>query len=358
MRHLIVAGGGTAGHLFPAITVGGKLKKHNFAVHVITDQRCQKFLTSHTLIQHVIKIFPPRSGLLNKFLCALTILVACLKIFKIYHKVKPALIIGFGGYPTFAPLLIAKITKVPILLYEQNSCLSRVNRYFCKYSEILALTHPKTRNIPSIPPDKIVIAGYLAREIFQQQNIKHKRDFFSPIFHILVIGGSQGARIFSDLIPAAIKLVKNHKISITQQTNDSKQVEKIYQSLGIQYHVAEFFDDILDQYLKSQLVICRAGASTIAELVQLGQPAIMIPLPSAAQNHQLFNAKTVAENQGGWYYEQKSINAQILADKISELIENRPLLQQASTNITQLQKSTASILTDTALEIINMYSTS
>jgi len=356
-KTILLAAGGTGGHLFPAIALAEKLLKSDCSIHLITDRRCQPYLNDDLpIIPHIIDLHLKMSGLLNKVRSAAAILIACIKAFFLLNKIKPDVIIGFGGYPSFPAMFVAKILNIPMIIHEQNCFLGKSNRFFAESAKLIALSYQETVNIDLKFKDKLLFTGDIVRSMIR--NLPEKQDFDSEDFHLFIFGGSQGAKIFSSLMPKAIeellKLNPKLKLSITQQVNarDKAQLAACYESIGIKYELSEFFHDMDKIYAKSQLVIARSGASTIAELTSIGLPAIFIPLPHAMEDHQYFNAKAIETSNAGWCYRQNDISVFILAQKINELIINRNLLKTASNNLLKRKTDGAQYLADTVLKII------
>ncbi|WP_341764434.1 undecaprenyldiphospho-muramoylpentapeptide beta-N-acetylglucosaminyltransferase [Candidatus Tisiphia endosymbiont of Beris chalybata] len=358
MKKIVVTGGGTAGHLFPAITLGNELIRRGYELHLFTDIRCKKYITEDVkLIAHIInvKLFP--KGFLNKLKLFLSLLCVTLKLILLLMKIKPAAIIGFGGYPTFAPLLAALFLRIPIVVYEQNSFLGKTNSFFLKYAAKVALTYDDTKSSANLDNAKKVVVGHIVRENVRELEVK---DNFNHVpFRIFIFGGSQGAKFFATLIPKAIKILvtahPNIQLHITEQAalEDHANIIEIYNNLKLSYKLADFFYDMDQQYLNHELVIARAGASTIAELSYIGLPAIFIPLPTAADNHQFYNAKALEASGAGWCFEQAKCTEAELADKLLVLIQNRDILKQASLKLVKRKNDGSKTLADTVEQIIN-----
>lgn len=348
-KTLIVVGGGTGGHLFPAIATGEELINKGYKVHLITDRRCQKYLTSDLTIQtHIIDIKTPSKGTLSKIYFIISLLNAVFKAIFLIVSIKPKAIIGFGGYPAFPPLIASVLLRIPIVIHEQNCFLGKVNRFFLRFAKKVALSYQETKTHDFIDKQKIVFTGNVVRGNIK--NLVIKNDFNHQPFRIFIFGGSQSAKVFTDIIPDSIKLLlqahPNIKLYITQQARkeDHQKITKIYSDLNIPHQLSEFFFDMAEQYQKHELIIARAGASTIGEITCAGIPAIFIPLASAAQNHQFYNAKAIEESGGGWCFEQNNISTAKLAAKIFMLITNRDLLQQASNNLIKRKSDGGKIL--------------
>ncbi|GAB4167750.1 MAG: undecaprenyldiphospho-muramoylpentapeptide beta-N-acetylglucosaminyltransferase [Rickettsiaceae bacterium] len=370
-RTILLAAGGTGGHLFPAVAVAEELSKIaplasslvldkvNYKTHLITDLRCKNYLPENLPAQvHIIDIHLKMSGVLNKALSLWNLSKACIKALFLVKKLKPSVVVGFGGYPSFPVLLAAKILKVPIILHEQNCFLGKSNRFFAKTAKVIALSYKETTNINSHTRSKIIITGDIVRPAIENLTAQYQHD--SKVFNLFAFGGSQGAKVFSKLIPEALKVLRdlepNLKIKIVQQVGleDHARLEAYYNAIGIEHELANFFHNMAEIYSKTQLVIARSGASTIAELVHAGVPAIFIPYPLAMDDHQYFNAKAIADSGAGWCYRQENLTAEILAQKLQTLITNRKELLAASKNLTKRKKKgAAKYLADTVVKIIN-----
>jgi len=361
-KQVIIAAGGTGGHFFPSIVTGELLINRGYNVHLITDSRCQKYLSSDSkFIVHIIDSKINNDNFLTKYLSIIKISNAILKSLFLLLKIKPNIIVGFGSYVTFPPLLIALILNVPIVIHEQNCFMGKVNRFFAKFAKKIAISYEETLNFNMGNKDKIVVTGSIIRENIK--NIKIKDSFNNNPFRIFVFGGSQGAKIFASLIPQAIEIViksiPNIDLYITQQATKDQQIEiaKIYEDLGVQYKLSEFFHDMENQYEGQDLVISRAGASTTSELAYIGLPAIFIPYPFAAANHQFYNAKALEDGLASWCFVQNTLTDNILANKIIELINNPALLKQASSNLLKRRSDGNKVLADIVEKIIKQIHT-
>ncbi|HJD59622.1 MAG TPA: undecaprenyldiphospho-muramoylpentapeptide beta-N-acetylglucosaminyltransferase [Rickettsia endosymbiont of Omalisus fontisbellaquei] len=380
MKKIILVAGGTGGHFFPAVALGEELIKRGYEVHFITDLRCQKYINQDIkVIFHILDL--KRSS--NIFLFLPRLSIAVLKAIRLLYNIKPSVIVGFGGYPVISSMFAAIFLRVPIIIHEQNSYLGKVNKFFASFAKKIAISYENVKNLPEFAKSKIVITGGIVRRNirnvchsreggnleklsldprFRGDDIKRSGDNFKKskdnIFTIFIFGGSQGAKLFSELIPDSIKILMQKqpelKLYVVQQAafDDQEKIRKIYSELNIAYELAEFFDDMVSQYKKADLVISRAGASTIEELTYIGLPAIFIPLPSAADNHQYYNAKLLEDKKAGWCLEQNSISAEKLADKILDLISNPKVLEDASQNLLKRRKEGHVLLSDLIEEVI------
>jgi UDP-N-acetylglucosamine--N-acetylmuramyl-(pentapeptide) pyrophosphoryl-undecaprenol N-acetylglucosamine transferase len=356
MKKIVLVAGGSGGHLFSAIAVGEELISRGYIVHLITDMRCQKYINSSSkIIFHIIDLQRFPKSFLKRIGFFIELLKTTYQATKLQRYIKPEILVGFGGYPTVPSMFAAIYLKVLIVIHEQNSCIGKVNKFFARFAKKIALAYESTKHLPNISPDKIAVTGGIVRKNIRNLNYNRIKD---TQFRLFVFGGSQGAQIFSTLIPKAIEILMDKQpkleLSITQQAPYAHHVkiEEIYSKLNINYELKEFFDNISTQYQNADLVIARSGASTIEELTYIGLPAIFIPLPSSTQNHQYYNAKLLADNNAGWCIEQNNIASEKLADKILQLINNRDMLEQASQNLLQRKKEGHKLLSDLIEELL------
>ena len=362
MKKIILVGGGTGGHLFPAVGVAERLSKNpEYKAILITDERCRKYLKNdYKFDVNILNIKSYKKSFLSVLAFVLNNFKIAHQIINIYLETKPDLVIGFGSYVSFMPLAIAKIFGVKIMLNEQNCFLGKVNKMFARSAKFLTLSFEKTKNLPEKINNSLVIGNIVRNEFL---NLDIKRDFYKNELNVLVLGGSQGAVIFNDLIPEVFKIISEkikdktenktedkakdkyevaQKLEINLVQQSSKQnfdlLTKKFNQIKINFRCNDFFHDILSEYIKADLIICRSGASTIAEIIETSLPAIMIPLKFAAENHQYYNAKVVEDLGGGWCFEENKLSAEILADKILELILDRKKLENASKKIKSLSR--------------------
>ncbi|KJV57271.1 undecaprenyldiphospho-muramoylpentapeptide beta-N-acetylglucosaminyltransferase [Orientia chuto str. Dubai] len=359
MKTIFLVGGGTGGHLFPAIALGEELQERGYNVHLITDTRCAKYLlnSNYNFKIHIMNIMSISNIGIKKFFFYIKILAACISGLKLVWLNSPSLIVAFGGY-TIIPIIINGILfNIPFILHEQNSVLGRANSFFLRYAKALAITFANTLNLNNRYKDKVIFTGTPVRKALR---LVLKRNFNSQTFQLLVIGGSQGAEIFSTLIPNAIRLLVNYnhdyKITIVHQApaKDISSVKAIYTELNIVHEVSDFFYNIADKYKNSHLAISRAGASSISEIISLYQPAILVPYPFASQNHQLFNAKALANNNAGWCIEQSSITPQILFEKILTFMQSPTLLASTELKLQEMKIESEKLLANAVEKFISI----
>ncbi|MES2215461.1 MAG: undecaprenyldiphospho-muramoylpentapeptide beta-N-acetylglucosaminyltransferase [Pseudomonadota bacterium] len=353
---IFVVGGGTGGHLFPAIALGKELARLGSEVALITDTRCKGYIGPQLGLEtHILSLGSMKYSFFAKALMAIKLVFASLQSIILLRRRKASIVVGFGGYTAFPPLIAAKLLGIPIMLHEQNCFFGKVNKLFAKSAKVIALNFAETSNVSEDLRDKIIIVGNPVRP--EIKLAYKKRTFLKDGIKILVIGGSQGAKVFADIVPRAIAILKSIKpelkISITQQASsiDHEKLRAAYSTaLEIPCELEEFFHDMPRKYSESDLVICRSGASTIAELIHLGQPAILIPYPFAAEDHQFFNANVLASKSAAWCFRQKDLTPEILSDKIIEIANTPETLEKMSERLLSLRMESEKILADTVLK--------
>lgn len=346
---IFIVAGGTGGHVFPALAVYNKLnessdKKATF----ITDSRGQRFLKLE-INQKKLCIKASNAGLIKKLTAIITLGVAFLQSIYLILTLRPNSIVGFGGYPTFPMILAAFILRKKIYIHEQNSVLGKANKLGAKFAKKIFLSFEDTKQLNSEYEHKTILIGNPVRKEIERlysepyQNIRQ-----GDKINILVIGGSQGSNIFNDVVPEAIlKLPPEIKsrINIVQQVRKDSidAVKKKYEEGNVSCKIAGFFDDIAKELKVAHLVICRSGASTIAELAVSGKPAIFVPLKNSAHNHQKINAEYLVDKDSALMLEEKEFDKGNLVKILEEFIVSDSKLQTYSANIRKLAQLDVSV---------------
>lgn len=354
----VICAGGTGGHVFPALALYEELKKDGYEVAYISDTRGSKYLSTHkNLCLLILKIHPRRTSK-DAFLFLLTLMLSVFQVMLKFIKNRPQAVIGFGGYPTLPGLVAAILLRIPIFLHEQNAVLGRVNRLMGGVARKVMLSFIKTRALSERIKKKTVVVGMPVREKIQElAEIRYEVPKNSQEkLNIIVLGGSQGAAVFDEMIPNAIKALPaglQQKISLTQQCSAQQisRLRSVYESLGISAEVAVFFEDVSALLKKAHLVISRAGASSVAELQCAGRPAILIPFQKALDNHQYYNALHITERGGGWLLQEDDYTEKNMAVMIKSLLSHpKKLFWAAESMKTSLQKNAALHLKNIILE--------
>lgn len=332
---VIVAAGGTGGHLFPASALSEALIKRGMEIELITDERAEKYGTAFPARAiHKVKAATPSNGsLLQKGLAIMALGSGTLAARKLIKRLRPQVLVGFGGYPTVPPVLAATSLHVPVILHEGNVVMGRANRFLAPRVKAVAKGFEALSGIS----EKISAKAHLTGNPLRPLVIEAARLAFPPIadgkLKLLVTGGSQGARIMSDIVPAAIALlapsIKQNLIIVQQaRGEDEARVKEAYNQLGVQAEVKSFFFDLPMRIAQAHLVIARAGASTISELALIGRPAILVPLPNALDQDQGGNAQYFAATGAAIVRQQTAFTPEWLAEQLSLAYADLASLQQ------------------------------
>lgn len=334
--HIVVAAGGTGGHMIPAHVLVEALKLRGWTATLLTDERGLKYPgLFEGCDRHVI---PAASlGGKNPVVWAkslATILKGRSTARTLYRQHRPSLVAGFGGYPAFPALLGALAEGVPTLIHDQNAVLGRVNRLLAGRVDAIATAYPNIQRLDPKHAAKVTLIGNPVRE-----DIVALRDQPYPpvdgVLQLLVVGGSQGATALSRVIPLAIERLSEEvrsRLSITQQCRpeDVEQVADAYRRLGIPARTAAFIGDMANEIAKAHLVIARSGASTVAEMAVAGRPAIFVPLPTSMDNHQVFNTAELTKAGGACMIHQADFTPERLAPKLEGLFTKPETLATAA----------------------------
>jgi len=320
--NIILATGGTGGHIFPAITLARALKIQGYNSTLFTDKKTDK---NTDVESYTLPLCKP-SG--NKFKFSLFLICGCALALYQIRKLKPKLVIGFGSYASFPTLLAAKILSIPIILHEQNTVLGRVNRFFSKSAKLIATSFPETKYARS---SKCVFTGNFVDIKVQGYSCAEK------ISNILIIAGSQGANFFDDIVSDVICNLPTgmkRKIRVTQQCTKKNmdRVRGLYESERINCELSEFFNDMESRLVSAHLIISRAGATSIAEIALAERPAIYIPYPHSKDSHQFYNAKYIEDSGAAVVVEQNSEAKKNLRVLLVDLLQNCQKLRDMANN--------------------------
>jgi UDP-N-acetylglucosamine--N-acetylmuramyl-(pentapeptide) pyrophosphoryl-undecaprenol N-acetylglucosamine transferase len=327
-RPIVVAAGGTGGHLFPAEALSNALAARGFAVELVTDERATKYGAAFPARAiHKIAAATPRGGsILARLSAVLTLARGTLAARRLLKKIRPRALVGFGGYPTVPPALAATQLGVPTILHEGNAVIGRANRFLASRVDAIAKGFDSLGGVSAKTAAKAHRTGNPVRPMVIEAAKMEFPDFADGRLRLLVTGGSQGARVMSDVVPAAIELMPESaraKLVIVQQAREEviARVSEVYSRLGLSAEVAAFFPDLPLRIAKSHLVIARAGASTVSELAVIGRPAILIPLPHALDQDQAANAKQFAATGAAIVVDQSAFSPQWLANALQETLQ-------------------------------------
>jgi UDP-N-acetylglucosamine--N-acetylmuramyl-(pentapeptide) pyrophosphoryl-undecaprenol N-acetylglucosamine transferase len=326
---VVVAAGGSGGHLFPAAALAHALATRGFEVHLVTDERAAKFGGDfHAHAIHKVAAATPSSGaLFSRALAIFTLIQGTVTARRLVKRINPRALIGFGGYPTVPPVLAATRLGVPTLLHEGNAVIGRANRFLASRVDAIAQGFEVLGGLPGTLAAKTHLTGNPVRPMVIDARRMSYPDSSDGKLRILVTGGSQGARIFSDIVPAAIELMpegSRQKLLIVHQARveDEERVRDTYWRLGVDAEVRPFFFDLPMRIAQAHLVIARAGASTVSELAVIGRPAILVPLPHALDQDQAANAKQFAATGAAIVVAQSAFSPQWLVTALVEALGN------------------------------------
>ena len=331
----VLAAGGTGGHLFPAQALAEELTRRGYTIHLMTDERVRDYGKSFPAAEtHIV---PSATLSLSKPWLVPGRLLRLYGGYRaaraILQRVKPLAVIGFGGYPSFPPIMAAARLKIPSCVHDQNAVMGRANKVLAKWADAVASSFPNLMGLPPEAEKKLTVTGNPVRDIALKE-----RSAPYPAFdrlNLLVFGGSQGAQFFGEFMPkvfAAMSPEQRAAIRLTQQVRAENMdaVSRAYAELGLDCELQPFFMDMPRRIAAAHLVVCRSGASTIAELGVIGRPAVMVPLPHALDNDQLRNAESFAAAGAGWVHPQASLEPKAFAQFLTSLRSQERQLQQAA----------------------------
>ncbi|WP_339040475.1 UDP-N-acetylglucosamine--N-acetylmuramyl-(pentapeptide) pyrophosphoryl-undecaprenol N-acetylglucosamine transferase [Candidatus Lariskella endosymbiont of Hedychridium roseum] len=357
---VVIVTGGTGGHVYPAEALSRHIEK-KFNVVFTIDDRGFNFIKDIVDVSKVFRIFSVSSAtLLSSYIKILLLFVNCLRLLHLFVAIKPRCVVCFGGYASLAPAFAAFLMRIPVVVHEQNSVLGKSNKIISYFCRSLAVSFPDTVGLPSTVLNKVVVTGLpmrpelldiarstqykaesttslVAGDEVESSAIlgKTESDADHSILSILVIGGSQGAKVFSDIFPSAISLLpldKQKQIAVTQQVRqeDMENVNEFYSKTSARVELSTFFKDIGRKIATHDLIVSRAGAATVFELILFQKQSILVPFPSAADNHQFHNAIFIRDNLGAILIPQDEFSSAKLCDIILRFLSNRSELKTSS----------------------------
>jgi UDP-N-acetylglucosamine--N-acetylmuramyl-(pentapeptide) pyrophosphoryl-undecaprenol N-acetylglucosamine transferase len=323
---ILLAAGGTGGHLFPAEALAHALNARGVPVELVTDERALAYGGSFPArAMHTIPSATPRGGSMFAKAQALARLAyGTAQAAKMMRALRPRAVIGFGGYPTVPPLLAAAFLKIPCVLHESNAIMGKANRFLAGHVDRIAAGLPNLV-VPAPLRDKIVVTGNPVRpNVLEAAKLPYPA-FADGAFKLLVTGGSQGARVMADIVPegiAALPADLRARIRLVQQTRaeDIPRVEAIYKSANVSVEIAPFFTDLPLRIAQAHFVIARAGASTVSELAVIGRPSLLVPLPQSLDGDQAANAAFIEQAGAAETVKQSDFTPAFLTARLAALI--------------------------------------
>jgi UDP-N-acetylglucosamine--N-acetylmuramyl-(pentapeptide) pyrophosphoryl-undecaprenol N-acetylglucosamine transferase len=330
INKIIIATGGTGGHVFPAYSLAKHLIEKKNEVEIISDERGIKYLKNFRDIK-ITKIISTtlfRKNIFKFFFSILIILYSILKSLIYLFFNKPKLVFGMGGYSSFPVCIAAKMLRIPFIIYENNLQIGKANKYLLPFASKIFVSNLKLEGIEKKYDNKVCEIGNIIRKEILNFKIKKPKELKNKKLNILILGGSQAAKVFAERLPAIFEECKKAKIllKIYQQCLFSQKELLIskYKNLKIEFEIFNFSDNLLEYFSKADLAITRSGSSMLAELINVRMPFISIPLPSSADNHQLKNAIYYEKNQYSYLVEEKDLSKKLF--KLIKLIYEDDLL--------------------------------
>lgn len=333
----VLAAGGTGGHLFPAEALASELLGRGIRVALVSDWRTDTIARRFAGVEtHPVRAgqFGGGPGQAVRGLAEVTrgAMQAC----RLLHRLAPSVVIGFGGYPTVPTMLAAAYLRLPTLIHEQNAVLGRANYLLAPRARRIAIGFAATAGLRRADRIRALHTGNPVRPaILAVGDANYKAPEPGRPIEVLVMGGSQGARALSEVVPSALGalpegLRKALRVSQQVRSEDLSTVAEIYRKTEIAADLSTFFDDVPARLARAHLAICRAGASSIAELAAIGRPAVLIPYPHATDDHQTANARAFAEAGGGWVIPQLGLSSSTLARCLDRLLADGAALSTAA----------------------------
>jgi UDP-N-acetylglucosamine--N-acetylmuramyl-(pentapeptide) pyrophosphoryl-undecaprenol N-acetylglucosamine transferase len=364
VRSIVIAAGGTGGHLFPAEALAAELLARGERVALMTDARSSAF--DSAAFANAERFVLRGAGLsgrgpLRAAGGALALAAGTVQARALLARLNASAVVGFGGYPSVPPLLAAltmgRAGRPATVLHEQNGVLGRANRLLASRASVLALSFADTASVPAaaraevvgnpVRPALAALAGRGYPEIDGSGGLR-----------LLVLGGSLGARVFSDVVPGAVAALPQalrKRLLVAQQCRpeDMGRVREAYEAAGVPAELSPFFPDVAGRLSTAHLVVARAGASTVAELACAGRPAVLVPLPHAIDDHQSANARTLASAGAAWIMRQAELTPALLAERLAALLGDPPALAAAAAASAGLaQPGAARRLADLVLSLV------
>jgi len=323
---VVIAAGGTGGHMFPALALAREVRDRGQDVVLACDARGARYV-GPDLAHHEIRAGSPTGRPLQRLQGVARLGLGLIQALALLRRRRPAAVAVFGGYASVPIGVAARLLGIPLLVHEQNAVLGRANRLIARKAAVLALTFAETQGAAAARRALSVVTGNPVRsEVVALRDRAYEAPARDGAFDLLVVGGSQGARILSEVLPAALACLPKaarERIRLTQQCRpeDLERVASAYAGLGFAAELRAFYDDLPERLARAHLVISRSGASSVAELLVLGRPALLVPYRFAADDHQRANALAVLQAGAGWLIEETALDAERLAARLNACLE-------------------------------------
>lgn len=318
-KNIIITAGGTGGHIFPALAVAKILSENYNIIWVGSSSGLEnQIIPKYGYSLETVAVGGIRKKkAVHKLVLPLVLLKAAGQSLSIILRHKPQAIVGFGGYAAFPICLTGRLLAKPVIIHEQNSIAGLTNRLIAKAATKVLTAFPGV-----LPSKKTFLVGNPVREeIINLAAEEINNPAETDKLRILIVGGSQGAKVLNEIVPAALAKIPQHIVQVLHQVgrNEIEPVEQIYKEYQINAQVVKFIDDMALAYKNADVVICRSGASTVAEIACINAAAIFVPYPYAVDDHQAANAKYLADNEAAYFILQSRLNPEMLAELLLSL---------------------------------------
>lgn len=334
---IYLSSGGTGGHMTPAAALAQELTARGFRVEVITDVRGLKYapmFVGTPLYQ--VPAGVAGAGLSGKVKGVWNLLRGLLKAGWLIAKTKPAAVVGFGGYPSVPGVWAAQLLGVPTVVHEQNAIIGKANAFLADKAKTIAISLPQVQGLGEAEMQRISVTGNPVRPAIESlRNQPYPAFNNKNTMRIVVVGGSLGATVLSQIVPDALKALPAEyraRLSVLQQCRDSdlETAEALYKDSGIDVQLVTFIDDMAAALGEAHLLIARSGASTVAEATVAGRPAIFVPYPHHKDQQQKMNAQAIADQGGGWVMAESGFTVEALKTRLEIFFQNPEILSLAA----------------------------
>ncbi len=338
-KQILISAGGTGGHMFPAEALARDLIGRGYRVALATDSRGKKYEPfADGIPMHVLKSGAMKSGIFSKIKTVLSLGVGILQARSLVDKLKPSVVVGFGGYPSYPAIYAAQKKNIPTIIHEQNAILGKANSYLAPKADRIAVAWPNIVGLDESDSVRVVVTGNPVRpDIAALYNKPYPALDQDGVLRIFIMGGSLGASIFGEIVPKMIdNLSAAHKarLEIVQQCREEniEEVRKAYKASGVKAELATFFDNVAERLEHCHLVIARSGASTVSEVSTAGRPAIFVPYPHHKDQQQKRNADAIFDAGGAWVMTQDGFTVEALLARIETFLQSPEALFNAAEN--------------------------
>jgi UDP-N-acetylglucosamine--N-acetylmuramyl-(pentapeptide) pyrophosphoryl-undecaprenol N-acetylglucosamine transferase len=335
---VVLAAGGTGGHLFPAEALATALAERGIVVHLATDERATRYGKDFpaAAVHEIASATPSGRSPGARARAALVLGKGTLAAWSLFGRLRPCVVVGFGGYPTVPPVLAAALRGIPTLIHEQNGVIGRANRLLAPRARVIATGFATVRGLDAAWAGKQVHTGNPVRPpVLAAAAVPFDPPDATGTLRLVVFGGSQGARVMSDVVPVALEILPaaaRARIALVQQCReeDLERVGEIYGRLGIEAELAPFFTDMPARLAAAHLVVARSGASTVTELAVIGRPSILVPYGSSLDGDQAANAAALAASGAATVIAEREFTPERLAGELSRRLAEPERLTAAA----------------------------